>query len=163
MSGIIYNGIKYMCLLNNNNLKQNSLQDNVYFTLKDIFLNVDNYDMCNEVDNYMFEMKNDSNHSLKIGDFGYSDCLYDLNFVKKFFNWLNIITPDWFSFEEIKLQPDIPSNYMEFDKWWEQFEETKGLVREKLEKLEEWEAEDIGRDLDRQDELSDYDIDLSVD
>jgi hypothetical protein len=140
MSGIMYNGIKYMCLLNNNNLKQISLQDNVYFTLKDIFLNVDNYDMCNEIDNYMFEMKNDINNPLKIGDFEYSDCLYDVNFVKKFFNWLNIITPDWFSFEE-----------------------TKGLVREKLYKLEEWEAEDIGRDIDRQDELSDYDIDLSVD
>ena len=39
MSGLLIDGIKYMCIMDNNDLKKKSLGDNVYFTLRDIFWN----------------------------------------------------------------------------------------------------------------------------
>ena len=36
----IINGIKYLQHFNDNNLKSLSLEDNVYFTLRDIFINM---------------------------------------------------------------------------------------------------------------------------
>ena len=41
--GRIINGNKYICLHNNNEFKNISLEDNVYFTMRDIFLNGDSY------------------------------------------------------------------------------------------------------------------------
>ena len=39
--GILSNGIKYVELMNDNELKNKSLEDNVYHTLRDIFANAD--------------------------------------------------------------------------------------------------------------------------
>lgn len=45
----IFNNIKYLQLANENYLKSKSLEDNVYFTLRDIFNNVYGMDYCIEV------------------------------------------------------------------------------------------------------------------
>ncbi len=42
MSAIIINGIKYLRLCNGYKLKNLSLEDNVYFSLRDIFINISN-------------------------------------------------------------------------------------------------------------------------
>ena len=44
----IFNDIKYLQLANENHLKSKSLEDNVYFTLRDIFNNVSGFDNCME-------------------------------------------------------------------------------------------------------------------
>jgi len=56
MAGRIINGIKYIELLNDNNLKNKSFEDCVYFTLRDIFWNVDARDcmMANNLERCVF-------------------------------------------------------------------------------------------------------------
>ena len=44
----IINNIKYIHLSNENHLKNKSLEDNVYFTLRDIFYNISGFDYCME-------------------------------------------------------------------------------------------------------------------
>jgi hypothetical protein len=45
------------------------------------------------------------------------------------------------------------TQYMKYDDWWEQLQELIKKLEDQLEKHKKWEAEDIGRDCDRQAEL----------
>lgn len=159
----MYNGIKYMCILNDNNLKQKSIEDNVYFTLRDIFLNVEKSDICDQVNYYNGMLTNQIHYEDRTDEFKYVNSMYEIHYVKKISKWLDIITRDWFSFNELKMQPDDPSLYVEFDEWWKQFEETKKTIKDRCDKLTDWEEEDVQHDCEIQYELSDIDIDLTVD
>lgn len=161
MSAIMYNGTKYICINRNIN-KEITLEDEVYCALKDIFLNCDTSDMCTQASLFMDDLVGNVNDQIEFID---TRCLYDINFVKIFLKWLDGITVHWFIPEELQEPPDDPSLYVEFDKWWEDFKNTREKVRERLEKLKEWEEEEVKCDCNRQAELSDYDNDsvLSVD
>jgi len=58
----IFNDIKYLQLANENNLKSKSLEDNVYFILRDIFNNISGFDNCMEANDFTYtNVLNDKN------------------------------------------------------------------------------------------------------
>ena len=157
MAGRLIDGIRYIGLMNDNEFKSKLLEDNVYFTLRDIFWNIDinngiraNYFNSLLTNNISFEER-DKN-------FQYTNVLYDYNsnYTQDLLNWLCRI----YSFEFLPLEEDeyIDMNqYMKYDDWLVQFEDLLKKLKEQLEKHKVWEEEDVQRDCDRQTELSKYD------
>ena len=58
MSGIKYNGIKYLYLNHPNDWKTKSLEDNIYFTMRDIFVNIDDFQFAMEANMFNDKLTN---------------------------------------------------------------------------------------------------------
>lgn len=136
--GILFNGIKYITLYNINDLKKLSLYDNLYFTLKDIFLNSD--------DNYEYMITNSLSLELTGGlyieditdNFNYIKMLDNKEFVQKILTFLmKYKNEHFFHFTEEYENNDptfvdeFNNKYMKFVDWQIQFNE---LINE-IEKL----------------------------
>jgi hypothetical protein len=67
--GIIYNDIKYLYLINPNHLKKKSLGDNVYFTLRDIFQNINDFQFAMESNTYNAKLTNGVFYEERTNDF----------------------------------------------------------------------------------------------
>lgn len=166
MAGRLINGIQYVGLMNDNSFKSKSLEDNVYFTLRDIFWNGDindvfsaNYFNSLLTNNISFEERKDN--------FNYTNILYDYNldYTKKLFNWLSRLSGyngtdtrknSLFEFLELEENEEIDmTEYMKYDDWWDQFQELMKKLEEQLEKHEKWKEEDVERDCDRLAEIED--------
>lgn len=113
--GRIINGIKYIGLLNNNDLKKLSLNDNVYFTLKDIFANADSCDICIQANNYNSMLTNNISFEKrnKNEPFQYSDVLEQKEYVKKLQSWLKNFNIYWFYFLDVD-----KNEIINCDDWW---------------------------------------------
>jgi hypothetical protein len=132
--GRIFNGTKYMRLCNNNDFKKLSLNDNVYFTLRDIFSNRDSYDICMTANHFNSLLTNNISFQERKNSeepFQYSNVLEDKNFVKLLQKWLSSFHVSWFHFLEEDEEEDVDMNdYIEWDDWWIQFEELKRKLKE---------------------------------
>jgi hypothetical protein len=149
--GIEINNKKYICLHNDNNLKHLSLEDNVYFTLRDIFSNGDTYDTIIHANNFNEKLTNDIRYEDRTPDFKYTNKLNEYGYVKLLKNWLNYIKKyhfDFYSFDnkERKCKREIifgtlKYNYMDFELWWNQFNDLRRQVNEQFAYLESKESE----------------------
>jgi hypothetical protein len=149
--GIEINNKKYICLHNDNNLKHLSLEDNVYFTLRDIFSNGDTYDTIIHANNFNEKLTNDIRYEDRTPDFKYTNKLNEYGYVKLLKNWLNYIKKyhfDFYSFDnkERKCKREIifgtlKYNYMDFEVWWNQFNDLRRQVNERFAYLESKESE----------------------
>ena len=101
--------MKYICLQYDNSLKQKSLEDNVYYTLIDIFNNASSSDLVLRV--------YDFNHFLK--DRVYTRVLYDKEYLSVLINMLKHVNESSFEF----IVED--GEYIRLEDWWKQFEELK--------------------------------------
>lgn len=132
--GRIFNGTKYMRLCNNNDFKKLSLNDNIYFTLRDIFSNGDSYDICMTANHFNSLLTNNISFQERKNSeepFQYSNVLEDKNFVKRLQKWLSSFHVSWFHFLEEDEEEDVDMNdYIEWDDWWIQFEELKRNLKE---------------------------------
>lgn len=154
--GIIINGTKYIELVNNNEYKNKSLSDNVYFTLRDIFLNSESIDTAMEANGFNKRLTGGICFEDRHNDFQYTNVLYESVFIVKLLRWLNNFNIHYFEFEQQQIEDDKDINlteYMKFDDWWQQFEQLKSLLKQQLEKCIQWEEEDVERDCSRQCEL----------
>ena len=125
--GRIIDNIKYMCLHNDNQLKKISLEDNVYFTLRDILLNTNSADIALEVNDYNYCLSNSIRYEDRDNTFQYANVLHNKKYLLEFITYLNYFCEDYFGFKENK--PKLQSQeYMKFDDWWVQFEELKILL-----------------------------------
>ena len=157
MSGRIINGIKYIRLCNDNDFKKKSLNDNVYFTLRDIFVNAESYDDIMAANLYNNKITGDVYFEDRTERFQYSNELYQKYFVERIQRWLKRFNIHYFEFaepEDDDLRFVDEKKYMKFDDWWVQFEELRKLIDEQYEKCCRWEEEDVGRDCDRLEELA---------
>ena len=141
MSGRLINKIKYIYLSNDNDFKKLSLNDNVYFTLRDIFWNAISTDTCFQA--------NEFNRLLTCGivledrteSFFYNNLLHQKDYVKKLLLWLNSFQKiGWFKCVELdELEGGgkeiINNKYMKFDNWFQQFEELRRLIGEQYKKM----------------------------
>ena len=144
--GILSNGIKYVELMNDNELKNKSLEDNVYHTLRDIFANADEIQICFEVNSYNRQLTDGVYFEDRTEEFDYTNALYKENYVKRLIDYLSKFHPIYLKFEP-ELEPDLDmTKYITLDVWWEQFEQLKNLLKKQYEKILQWEAEDIHRD-----------------
>ncbi len=172
MAGRLIDGNRYVGLMNDNTFKSKSLEDNVYFTLRDIFWNGEIDDIMS-ANHFNGLLTNDISFQERDKNFKYASILYDYNsdYTKKLYHWLVRLTgykrtssnvngrkESMFEFKEVEEGEEINmSEYMKYDDWWDQLQVLIRKLEEQLEKHKKWEAEDIGRDCDRLAELEDDD------
>ena len=107
----IINGIKYLELFNDNNFKDLSLEDNVYFTLRDIFLNIYNYENVIKANNFNSELTGNVPYEKRKSDFQYTNVLNDKLYVNNLNEQLKYIRPCYFEFEEFNNKKDEEEQY----------------------------------------------------
>jgi hypothetical protein len=112
--------MKYLSLQYDNNLKKKSLEDNVYYTLIDIFNNASTSDLILRVYDYNNFLKEKS---------GYTRILYDKEYVAVLINMLKHINESSFEF----IVED--GYYMRLDDWLLQFEDLKCVLVERYRQL----------------------------
>jgi len=152
----LIDGIKYVGLMNDNSFKSKSLEDNVYFTLRDIFLNGEIDDIMS-ANHFNGLLTNNISFGERDAKFEYTNLLYDYNsdYTQKLYDWLACLTgykltskPNrWknsmFDFENPDEDDEIDmSRYMKYDDWWDQLQELIKKLEEQLEKHKKWEEED---------------------
>jgi len=116
MSGILINRIKYMYINDDNGLKNKSLNDNLYFTLRDIFLNTNTLNTCCQVNLYNGMLTNNISYEERTNTFQYTNVLDQKNEVKQILNLLNRITIYWFEFCELEEDEQfVQEKYMNFN------------------------------------------------
>lgn len=157
MTGILINGIRYFKLMNDNEIKNKSLEDNVYFTLRDIFLNGE-IDMIFSANEFNSILTNNICYDDRDETFKYSNVLQDgdSNYTRQLHKWLNkdvygVGTEKYgygvdyyktyiFKFEELtECEKDCldMTQYIKFDDWWEQLKNLIKQLEAQLVKLEE--------------------------
>ena len=125
--GRIIDKIKYICLYNDNELKKKSLEDNVYFTLRDIFNNANCVDTVFAANDYNHTLTNGICFEDRTLTFQYTKILYDKKYLLSLIKFLNYLNISYFTFIENK--PKLQTNeYIKFDEWWIQFKELKKLL-----------------------------------
>jgi len=108
--------MKYICLQYDNILKEKSLEDNVYFTLIDIFNNASSSNIILRVYDFNRFLKDKS---------GYTRILYDKEYLSVLINMLKHVNESSFEF----IVDD--GEYIRLDDWWKQFEELKRILVER--------------------------------
>ncbi len=111
-------------------LKSKSIEDNLYFTIREIFLNIENEFKMYEATDINGKLSNQmvwKNHGDK---FSYHKLSTDPDFVTYVFGWLNSIKPNDFDFEFETVRMDLNSDiisedYVEFELWWKRLEQLK--------------------------------------
>jgi hypothetical protein len=154
MSGLLINGIKYMGIMENNELKKKSLDDNVYFTLRDIFWNSMSADIVFQSSNFNDKLSGGICYEYRPDNFYYSNVLYkDKIYIYKLLKWLKKITIHHFDFLEPEHDEQIDmKKFMKFEDWWIQFINLINLIELQYEKCYKWEVEDLEFDTELSDE-----------
>lgn len=141
--GRFINGIKYICLIANNDFKKKSLEDNVYFTLMDIMINSDSTDTCMTATLYTKSLDNDIYFNDRTDSFEYTNALEQKDYVEKLLTWLKRFTKNgWFEFLDTEEDVNSSEKYIRFDDWWIQFCELRKLLSFQYEKCCEEEKRD---------------------
>ena len=147
MAGRLIDGIRYIGLMNDNELKSKSLEDNVYFTLRDIFWNAD-CDDCISANYFNGLLTNNISFEERNKNFRYTNILYDYHsdYTKKLYNWICKITTykdTIFDYDPLVIdEEDNPiQKYIKYDEWWEQVLDLRKKLEELLDKHKKWEAE----------------------
>lgn len=133
--GKIIHGIRYIHLLNDNKIKKISLNDYVYFTLRDIFENAYNYDTINETNWFCEKLTGELYFEDRKSTYKYTNALNKKHYLTKLITWLNKIDITYFEF--ILLGEDEKINmeeYIKWDEWWFQFEQLRFLIKEHYQK-----------------------------
>ena len=118
--GLTYNGTKYVFLCNSYPLKYRSLEDNVYFTLRDIFMNAGSTDDAIECNQFNNKLTNNICYEERTDTFTYATVLDDKAFVEGLIRWLNACKPkrDLFFTDEIDEDDEYSFNcYTLTTKW----------------------------------------------
>jgi hypothetical protein len=123
MATRLVNGIKYIALLDDNNLKIKSFNDCVYYTLRDVFWNVyDEYYCQRANDLNALLVENKSDNSVK-----YTNALDDINYIRKIYGFLNSLNEKSFCFADEPFDDD--ETYIEYDIWWSNLETLIGNLK----------------------------------
>ena len=136
MAGRLINGIKFMYINDDNDFKKKSLEDNVYFTLRDIFWNCNSTDTCDQSNSYNYRLTGGICFEERTDKFKYTNVLYEKDYVERLQRWLNNFNQYYFEFIELEKGEEIDGEaYMKFDEWWVQFINLRQLIDEQYKKL----------------------------
>ena len=160
MGGIIHNNTKYIQLHNDHQLKFASIEDNVYFTLRDIFLNTNQGYFITQANQYNARLTNNIRYEDRTPIFQYTNDLKSKPFLKSLHHWIKSINMSFdFKFDEDfdsefdKSTEEIRYNdcgnisiiyknkfnyevkYITLDAWWEHLTELKRLLNAEIEKF----------------------------
>lgn len=164
----LISGIKYLELHNSRELKKISLEDNVYFTLRDIFLNYEYIDDIFRANDFNSKLTNEICYEDRTENFEYTNLLKDENFLSLLIRWMKKIRISNFKFETPEQYMKIcdtsskkyldeldwyynvdMNNYIKLDDWINEFNELIKELESRLEKVKLWTQEDIERDMER--------------
>lgn len=142
--GLTHNGTPYVFLYHPESLKALSLEDNVYHTLKDFFMNANNADDALDITKFNLQLTNNIYFEDRTKDFTYASVLKNKLFVEHLLRWLNASMPPNFYFtdtldeeDEIikadKIQLHVKYNnkisvYMTFEAWLENYTNLKNIL-----------------------------------
>lgn len=150
----LINGVKYLQLHNLRELKKLSLEDNVYFTLRDIFLNYGCIDDVLRANDFNSKLTNNVSYEDRTEKFEYTNLLMNENFLSSLIRWMKTIHISEFEFEtpEQYMKDYVTSskkyldelnwyynvdmnNYIKLDDWIDQFNELIVELETQLEKV----------------------------
>lgn len=136
--GIIYEGIKYIEIINDiNDLRKDSFEDFVYCILVEISMNTNNEEYSSKANNYKNILTNFVNFP-RNDLFSYSNVLNDKLFLQEFNEWLKSINPNLFDFESIPIY-DCSINlidYIRYDIWISEINYVKREINKRINSLE---------------------------
>lgn len=137
--------LEFIELYNDKYLKTLSLEDETYFTMRDLFWNADGgYAYYENVINSI--LSDNIYYEDRTNNFTYTNVLYNLNFVRNLHNFIQKITPANIRFNcrylkdiinEGKTMDDCfdKDEYMLFDEWWEDFEKFREKIAARYDEL----------------------------
>ena len=135
MVGVTLNNNRYIMVCNKQILKLKSLEDNLYFTIREIFFNIEPEFKINKANYINSKLSNGIPYEDRNDKFEYYKLTNDSNFVISILDFLNSIKQSDFTFpydnSEHELELDIEtlnSEFICFDLWWNQLEELKQLL-----------------------------------
>ena len=102
MSGRLINGIKHMYINDDNDFKKKSLEDNIYFTLRDIFWNCNSADTCFEANSFNNRLTGGIYFEERTDKFKYTNVLYEKDYVERLQRWLKYFSNYYFEFLEVR-------------------------------------------------------------
>lgn len=118
----IYKDVQFIKTMDNNDLKKKSLEDAVYFTLRDILFNVEDPALLLDATIFMDNLTKGICLEDRKENFRYSKILENKTFVFELHIWLFSLLKSNFIFETIYYAQTL-DGYMLFDKWVEQLNE----------------------------------------
>jgi hypothetical protein len=121
-------------LYNDSKFKQLSLEDNVYFTLRDIFLNSECIDDAFTANNFNHRLTGGIRFEDRDESFTYTNVLDDLEYLSRLVSWLEYFKIYCFEFKD---QDDASEEinmdkYIKFDDWWDGFVKLRNQLEENL-------------------------------
>ena len=126
---------KYLQLCNDNNLKKISLEDNVCFTLRDIFLNISDYRFVILSVEFNAKLTNNIRYEVRAKDFTYTNILNDKSYLYDVIQFLRPITSLYFDYKILENENVDLNEYIQLDLWILQLNELKILLYAKYEEL----------------------------
>ena len=143
--GLTYNATKYVRLCNPHKFKSLSLEDNVYFTLRDIFMSAKKADDAIECNEFNHQLTNEIGFEDRTDTFTYTNVLQAKAFVEGLIKWLCDFKPSRdFLFSDIvdeyneynincytltaKWYSGIKCEYFALDAWMEDFNVLKNIL-----------------------------------
>lgn len=122
---------EYIILYHDHSFKLKSLEDNIYFTLRDMFLNLEDIHNVFDVNDFNSILTDGICYEEREDTFTYANVLQDKNYVDSLSKWLSTITQkdlnintmceERILYNSINIDIDI-SRYMPFEEWWQHFE-----------------------------------------
>jgi hypothetical protein len=129
---LLYDEIEYIGLSEEHALKFRSLEDDVYFTLRDLFLNVLDIDDVMMTREFCIELTNDIPYEDRTDTFQYTDALYDKKYTKRLYTWLSSINKKCFEFKPPQTDDVIDlKEFIPFDDWYNHFTYLRNLIKYK--------------------------------
>ena len=141
---IMFN-LEFIELYNDKYLKTLSLEDETYFTMRDLFYNAEfEYAFVTNIFNPL--LSNNIYYEDRTINFTYTNVLNNLNYIKDLHNYIQKITPADVRYN-CKCLKDIvkkgktmddcfdEDEYMLFDEWWEDFEKFREKIAARYEEL----------------------------
>ena len=102
-----------MYINDDNDFKKKSLEDNVYFTLRDIFWNCNSADTCDQSNSYNNRLTGGICFEERTDKFKYTNVLYEKDYVERLQRWLNNFNQYYFEFSELEEGEEIDVNIKE--------------------------------------------------
>ena len=108
------------------------MYDNIYFTLRDIFVNASSYEDVMSANLYNRELTGGIYYEDRTENFKYNNLLDEKRFIQNLIKWLNKLKNDiWYDEPSEKNDIDINElneKYIKFDNWCTQFNELIHLL-----------------------------------
>lgn len=137
--------LEFIELYNDKYLKTLSLEDETYFTMRDLFWNADGVYVY-DANVFNYSLSDNIYYEDRKINFTYTNLLYNLNFIKNLHNYIQKITPADIRFNCRYLKDIIKKGntmndyfdkdeYMLFDEWWEDFEKFREKIADRYDEL----------------------------